>query len=536
MRQPYGKVLASTVTQAHPVWYARQGFIVVIQDVRGRGESEGEFAPFVHEADDGYDAVEWSARLPGSNGRVGMYGFSYQGCTQWAAASKAPPSLKAIAPGMCGANVYSGMIYPQGRFAAAEHVPWAFQLARDAARRAGDAETEALCTRIRMQTPDELLYPLMEDGTHPILENYFPAYREWLEHPSYDDYWEKRNWMEGFKRHPIPAFLIGGWYDVFLMGTLTDYESISDLKRSNELRFKLTVGPWDHIPWGRFSGGHDHGSEADGNIHAEQVAWFRYWLDPDSRRAELPDCEVTCYERGSKQWVEMECVSPLSAKGSLEKMWLGNNGKAANGVSGGGSLRRQASGTTQEEPDIFVYDARLPMRLDGFQPIDRRMAQDRYEILVYTSAPLQRDMSVLGALALKLQVQAMGSPTDIAAIASIVSLDGSVTFLTAGIAEITSVADECGQCEMLGIEMRPVSVLLRAGESLRLELSGSAYPLFEKHHNSCSLEEKRRVGAGELQMAAAAIHYEHSILELPVRVKEEERACIVLEMAETTGM
>ncbi|MGA7800418.1 MAG: CocE/NonD family hydrolase, partial [Gammaproteobacteria bacterium] len=86
MRQPYGRRIAATVVYAHPAWYAAQGFLVVIQDVRGRGTSEGVFRVFEHEVDDGFDAVEWAARLPGSCGRVGMYGFSYQGMTQFYAA------------------------------------------------------------------------------------------------------------------------------------------------------------------------------------------------------------------------------------------------------------------------------------------------------------------------------------------------------------------------------------------------------------------------------------------------------------------
>lgn len=90
MRQPYGRSIASTVTHAHPVWYASKGYIVVIQDVRGRGESEGEFNPFVQEAEDGFDTIEWAASLSGSTGNVGMYGFSYQGLTQWAAVSLHP--------------------------------------------------------------------------------------------------------------------------------------------------------------------------------------------------------------------------------------------------------------------------------------------------------------------------------------------------------------------------------------------------------------------------------------------------------------
>ncbi|MDQ6423218.1 CocE/NonD family hydrolase [Paenibacillus sp. LHD-117] len=535
MRQPYGKTLASTVTQAHPVWYAQQGFIVVIQDVRGRGESEGEFDPFVREADDGYDAVEWAAALPGSNGHVGMYGFSYQGCTQWAAASKAPPSLKAIAPGMCGSDVYHGMIYPQGRFAAGEHVPWAFQLARDEARRAGDAKAEAYCTLVRKSTPDELLYPVMEDGSHPILQTYFPAFREWREHAEYDAYWERRSWTQNFLKHPIPAFLIGGWYDVFLAGTISDYERLSAIERSGDLFFKLMIGPWDHIPWGRHSGGHDHGEEADGDIHVEQAAWFRYWLDPNRQPGKPAEPEVACYERGSGRWRTYRQLSAASGTGRTARYWLDRKGKPANGASGGGRLTERQPAAAQVRPDVFVYDARFPMKLEGFQPKDRRTEQDRYEKLVYTGDAMEEDARLFGAIRLSVQVQTIGGPTDVAAIVSVVRLDGSALFLTAGIAETEAEADDRGQWQTLRLKLRPVAIELKAGERLRLELTGSAYPLFACHPNGRPASEARLANAGELMMASVSVNYGGSVLELPLMKMEVEAECISLAMAETTG-
>ncbi|WP_168118601.1 CocE/NonD family hydrolase [Paenibacillus sp. HB172176] len=539
MRQPYGRMIASTITQAHPVWYARQGFIVIIQDVRGRGDSQGEFDPFIHEAEDGFDTVEWAAALPQSNGHVGMYGFSYQGCTQWAAASQKPPSLKAIAPGMCGADLYHGMIYPQGRFAAAEHVPWAFQLARDAARRAGDAETERYCTLVRKQTPDDLLYPIMENGSHPILRKYFPAYEEWLRHSAYDEYWEKRSWAESFLEQPIPAFLIGGWYDVFLMGTLGDYDMLKSVPRTGDLAFKLKIGPWDHIPWGRYSGGVDHGGEADGNIHVEQAEWFKYWLDPKRKpideRSREP--EVSYYERGSCEWMTSRQGSPLSSAGELREQWLNGSEKPANGSSGGGRLLEHRSSGINAMPDLFVYDARLPMTLEGYQPKDRRVEQDRYEALVYTSAPLAYPTSLYGAPKVAAQAQTMGGPTDLVAILSVVGADGAVTFLTAGVAEITAEAGEHELWQNLSIELRPIAIELQAGEAIRLELTGSAYPLFARHPNGRSISKSAQAGPQDLLIASVAVNYESSKLQLPVRaIEKEEDVCIDLAMAEMTGL
>src|SRR5919202_1923624 len=116
MRQPYGRAIASTVVYAHPTWYAAQGYIVVIQDVRGRGTSGGEFKLFAHEIADGEDTVNWAASLSGSNGKVGMYGFSYQGMTQLYTAAAKPSALITICPAMVGCNLYADWAYEGGAF------------------------------------------------------------------------------------------------------------------------------------------------------------------------------------------------------------------------------------------------------------------------------------------------------------------------------------------------------------------------------------------------------------------------------------
>lgn len=529
MRQPYGKALASTVTQAHPIWYARQGFIVVVQDVRGRGESGGVFDPFIHEADDGYDAVEWAARLPGSNGKVGMYGFSYQGITQWAAASAAPPALKAIAPGMCGADVYNGMIYPQGKFAVAELVPWGFQLARDEARRrGGDDEAEAWTTRVRRNTPDELLYPLPEKGSHPFLREYFPSYGEWYAHGEYDAYWQARSWSAACLDNDLPIFLVGGWYDTFLMGTLLDYEAFRE-KRGRDGTLQLTIGPWDHIPWGRYAGGRDHGAEANGDIHVRQAKWFKRWLADEADvqdgavAARSTEPAVAFYERGSGAWRIAEEVKPFGGPFvERKRLWLGGSERPANGAMGGGKLTDERPGEDVEAvADAFVYDARMPMYLSGFQPSMRQAQQDRYEILVYTGVQLRQPLRMFGAPVVEARCQVIGGPTDLAAVLSIVKPDGTAEFLTAGIATLgeEANADGAGKWTAVRVELRPIAAELQAGEAIRLELTGSGYPLYHLHPNGVGEERIHAAKPSELNMATVAVGYRgenDSWLDLPL--------------------
>ncbi|KAF9118168.1 hypothetical protein BGX30_004783 [Mortierella sp. GBA39] len=435
MRQPYGRKIASTVTYAHPVWYAARGYIVVIQDVRGRGDSEGEFTPFLSEAEDGYDTVEWAAGLEGASGKVGMYGFSYQGATQWAAASQHPPHLAAIAPAMTAADLYHGWMYTFGSFDLQSCLPWAYQLARDTARRKGDAEAEAACSRV-MSDPSGVLAQLPLAQGHPLLEAYLPAYFDWLGHPAYDEYWSRLNWLDAFKEQPVPALHIAGWYDFLL-------------------------------------------------------------------------------EAGSGVWVEAEAY-PAGVEGD-SRWYLSGTQLPANGASGGGRLSASAGAEPGRAADVFVYDARLPMPLRSVLPQDRSAQQDRFEILVYTGEPVGAPLRILGAPEVTVSCQVMDGPTDLTAILTEVTTAGEARFLSVGRTEIGASGGISGW-ETATIRMRPLAAELPVGSMLRLELSGSAYPLLLRHPNGIPLLEAARQGPDALQIATVAVDASEgaSWLQLPI--------------------
>jgi len=527
MRQPYGKQLASTVTYAHPLWYARQGFMVVIQDVRGRGKSEGVFRPFVQEMEDGYDSVEWAANLPGSNGKVGMYGFSYQGSTQWAALAAHPPHLAAIAPGMCAADLYHGMFYPHGRFQIGSFLPWAFQLARDAARRAGDGETELACTQI-MRHPDALLWRMPVGEEHPILSRYFPEYYEWCSHPVYDGYWEERNWIKAAVDSPVPALHVGGWYDNYLTGTLQTWGALQQKGMTSECFHRLIIGPWVHIPWGKKAGGFDFGPDADGNLHLEHVRWFRHWLvEPDAELEKEPP--VRYYEYGSRRWrtagqapfgkreTSAAGIEPETEQ-RVERWVLGSRGLPANGASGGGVLAREPA-TRETAVDAFVYDARLPMVCDSYLPVDRSSLEDRFEILNYTSEPLERTLHVAGAPQLSVWCKAIGGPTDLVAVLTLVGPDGTSRFLSIGRTEVPASGDDHDGWFEVQIPMRPFAAELPVQCRIRIELTGSAFPLFARQPNGMPQERLPEAGPGDLRMATVAVLTDPvrmNVLGLPV--------------------
>ena len=528
MRQPYGRTLASTVTYAHPVWYVGQGYIVVIQDVRGRGDSEGSFTPFVQEVDDGFDTVEWAAALPDSSGKVGMYGFSYQGTTQWAAAAARPPHLAAIAPAMCAADLYNGMFYPHGRFAVGSFLPWAFQLARDEARRAEDGEAEQLCSQL-MRQPNELVSELPILREHPLLASYFPFYYEWCGHPLYDDYWETRNFLSRALEEPIPALHIGGWFDNYLGGTLQTYEALQNLPQSSERFHRLIIGPWGHIPWGRKAGGEDYGPEAEGNLHEAHLKWFDYWLKGKGEGLEQEPA-VRYYELGSKTWQAAETLPPTTNSSSPQGItyYLTSNGKPANGASGGGLLAAgQPLVKTGPEADVYVYDARLPMPCSGYLPMDRSAIQDRYEILNYTSEPLTQAMRLWGAPQVAIWCQSMEGTTDLVAILSAVNPDGKATFLSIGRGEISGDGERgLTAWKPVTFAMRPLAMELEEGMSIRIELTGSAFPLFVRHPNGLATEQLPTAKPEQLRMTAVAVGRSESWpswIQLPVIDAATER-------------
>ncbi|TBL70796.1 CocE/NonD family hydrolase [Paenibacillus thalictri] len=516
MRQPYGKKIASTITYAHPLWYARQDYVVIIQDVRGRGVSEGEFEPFIREKEDGFDTVEWAAGLSCSDGQVGMYGFSYQGFTQWAAAAAAPPHLKAIIPAMCGADLYQGMFYPHGRLALAEHLPWAFQLARDTARRKGDEAAEAFCTLVRNKTPDELIFRMPVGDEHPILTSYFPEFYEWCSHTEYDGYWKERNLLPELTHSKVPALHLGGWYDCFVQGTLQSYETLRQIPGRYD---RLMIGPWSHIPWGRHTGGVDHGPESDGNVHRLHIQWFDYWLKGKRETEWLAEPKITYFELGSRRWNKLEEGSPFQGAGDAACRYvLGGTGVPANGASGGGRLRPEGVSEPDDIVDVFVYDARLPMPLESYLPFDRRGVQDRYEILHYTSEIFEQPVSMFGSPKLRVQVQTVSGATDLVAILSEVGPDGSSRMLSIGRAEVHE-TDETEGWATIEMELLSLGVQIQPGSALRLELTGSAFPLFVRHPNGISSADIHKVGNKSLNIATVAVKSMPempSVLELPI--------------------
>lgn len=472
MRQPYGRAIASTVVYAHPTWYAAQGYIVVIQDVRGRGTSGGEFQLFVHEVADGIDTVNWVSQLPGSNGQVGMYGFSYQGMTQLYAASANLPALKTICPAMMAYDLYTDWAYENGAFCLQINLGWAVQLAAETARLKGDA----IAYQILYTASRDLPFYNPSSKFIESLSKYAPNsfYYEWLNHPEPGDYWQKLS--PNLDGVDLPMLHIGGWFDPYLRGNLRLYKEMAN--RSNFPQH-LIVGPWAHLPWGRKVGARDFGAEAVSPVDRLQVRWFDQFLKGiDSGLLDKPP--VYLFEMGSNQWRYFDT-------------WLSDNQKSYCLFSTGLASVRDDSGTLipqseSSDPlsllsaatDVFVHDPWRPVpALGGHATIpagsfDRSTLDSRTDVLTYTSAPFAEDVNLMGDVAVEVFCYADKSSFDLCAVLSEVLPNGIVYNFTQGYATV-SLGQEITPVR---IELQPTCMKITKGNGLRLSLSAACFPAY----------------------------------------------------------
>ncbi|MBX6341573.1 MAG: CocE/NonD family hydrolase [Thermomicrobiaceae bacterium] len=497
MRLPYNKTQAQDITYHHPAWYARHGYIVVVQDTRGRWRSEGDFYPFAHEADDGYDSVEWAAALPGSNGRVGMYGFSYVGATQLQAALRRPTSLRAICPAMTGAQYYEGWAYNQGAFALAFNASWATGLAADTARKRGDDRLTRDLQAAFVGAPAWYGYlPLNEYpplAGHDLGRYFF----DWLAHPTYDDYWRQWSVDEDYSRIDVPALHVGGWYDVFLSGTVKNFlglraEAGSERARASQ---KLVVGPWYHLPWAHVTGAIDYGIEAGSIVDAWQIRWFDQFLRDDDTG--VLDSPVTLFVMGEGRWRDFESWPP---QGTAFYDYFFHSGGAANSVDGDGTLSLEPPGN--EPPDVFTYDPLAPVpSLGGHSccfpniapmgPAEQTPVEVLHGVLVYTSPPLERDLRVIGPVTATLHAVTSAADTDFTVKLCDVGPDGRSFNIQEGIVRARfreSLASPSpitpGQIYAYQIDLGPTAHVFRAGHRIRVQVSSSDFPQWDRNLNT----------------------------------------------------
>jgi len=502
MRLPYNKSTAQTYVYASPEYYASQCYIVAIQDVRGQYASQGVFYAFQNERRDGYDSVEWAASLPGSNGKVGMYGFSYVGATQWLAAVMRPPHLVAIAPAMTSSDYYDGWSYEGGAWSLAFEESWPIQtIALVGARRTGDQSAVAKindATGMLSKTYEYLPlkdYPWLSPGL-PAVAGYF---YDWLAHDTWDDYWRQWSIRKDYGRVQVPALNFDGWYDVFLNGAVENYmgmrkEGGSDAARSGG---RLVIGPYMHLPWNRKSADVDFGSEADNPIEDLQVAFFDHWLKGKDNGADKAP-PVGVFVMGADRWRDADDW-PIPGT-QFTSYYLHSLGEA-NSAGGNGRISTHKP-TVDEPPDHYVYDPANPVPSRGGHscctpdvapvgPTNQADIEGRADVLVYSTPALDHAVEVTGPVSLTLYASSSAVDTDWTAKLVDVFPDGHAINLNNGIIraryrdslEHTSPITP-GEIYKYVINVWPTSNVFLPGHQIRLEVSSSNFPHYDRNPNT----------------------------------------------------
>jgi putative CocE/NonD family hydrolase len=477
---------------------AARGYVVIIQDVRGRYTSEGEWYTFKHEPDDGYDTVEWAGTLPYSDGKVGMFGGSYVGATQMLAAIAHPPHLAGICPIVTASNYHSNWTYQGGAFAQWFNQSWTSGLAQDTIARNTRGRSNALKGMAELPLGSFPLFNPPADGRPPEATSTLAQYYlDWIAHPNEDGYWKQWSIEGHFSDITVPALHIVAWYDLFQDGSFRNYIGIkahgaNEAARNGQRLITIVGG---HAGNGPIIGDVDFGPDSKFDEDGATLDWYDYLFK--GVRNQFAGKPVKLFVMGANQWRD-EDDWPL-ARARNTKYFLHSDGKA-NSLRGSGTLSTTAPAA--ETPDQYVFDPANPVPTiggplccDGSHlkpgPRDQRPVEARDDVLVYSTPPLAADMEVTGPVTLELYVKSSAVDTDFTAKLLDVRPDGFAQNMTEGILraryrdsqEKPSLITP-GQVYKLTVDVWSTSNVFKKGHALRLEVSSSNFPRFDRNLNT----------------------------------------------------
>lgn len=506
-----------------------RGYGVVVQDVRGRYSSEGVFRPYVDDAVDGYDTVMWAASQSYSNGEVGMYGVSYMATAQLLAASQRPSPLRAIVPFQAGSSFYKSWAYEGGNFNLANRVGWTLTMMEDVGRRSGAAlsrEVEGVLgalSELMTATTDPSLEPerrmLLQNrvaekmrvlfSARPLSELAFPwdqvpFLRDWIQHETYDEFWQNLDSLWDYADINVPALHIGGWYDVFLEGTLENYHNLRVRAESRGAPHhqRLIVGPWTHGDYSSKLGDVDFGESADRKtmkftrLHLD---WFDEWMRPSGESLQIirnADARPKLFVMGEDLWLRVDSFPPADAR---EYVLFLQSGGSANTRYGDGTL--SASGAAEPGIDSFDFEPGDPVESVGGRilglglvpgPRDQSAVEERADVLVYTGPVLEEAIQLAGGATCVLWVSTEVPDTAFTAKLVDVRPDGLAINVLDGIVRTTARQQSWGP-ETVPKDRAPTELEIWMGQSyytfgrghsLRLEVSSSSFPRFAVNGNS----------------------------------------------------
>jgi putative CocE/NonD family hydrolase len=538
-RTPYGNRLndlAEEFNEAH--YFASHGYLVVVQDTRGRFSSEGEFYPFRDEGDDGYDAVEWAAQLNGSAGAVGTFGQSYGCLVQYLTAARRPPHLRVCAPlsGPMLSFSSNAAWYTNGLFELSWTLSYLINMAEEDMRRRGLDERIGELDALKID-PAIRFSPLTEDTLRhlPIsdwierLGEFVPFLGDIFYHRVDGPYWWYHDLSRQFENIDVPMLHIGSWYDLATGDTLALYRGVQDRGLSDRTRRNqaLFMGPWAHLlpynqPTSGGTGDIDFGPEAEVFLLDMVKVWFDHYLKGAGEG--LPLSPVRLFVMGENRWRD-EREWPL-ARAVNTPYYLHGDGHAVT-AGGDGSLTTVAP--ESEPPDRYRYDPDDPVPTRGGHFVgggvqDQRPNLERADVLVYTSPVLQEDLEITGPVTATLFVATSGTDTDFVVVVSDVRPDGYTQNLVEGAVRgrfRASYANptplEPGQVYELAVDLWATSHLLRAGHRIRVHVTSSDFPRFDRNLNTGESFEGTRVVVADQTLYHDALRPSHIVLPVVPR-------------------
>jgi len=485
LRTPYGK---GSPDAGGSKKLASRGYAVVRQDCRGRGDSQGDWEPMRNEMTDGLDTHKWILAQPWCNGKIGTTGGSYGGFTQWSTAPGAGDYLVE----MCGKvplfDWYQDCAYIGGAFNLEKMMMWGAsnsvtpkRAGVPAFRRWGKEEWDKALRQLPLATWDRAI-------------GYEVQYlRDWIAHPQFDGYWAKASIRDRWQEVICPSVTMSGWYDVFLKQALDHVSRVKTKSASEHARRHqyLIIGPWPH--YFGLRGDVDFGPQASINVAAQEDNWHDYWLKGHQTGIDKW-APVRIFVMGHNQW-RNEHEWPL--KRTQYTPYYFHSQGAANGVTGNGELKTAEPG--KQPADTYVYNPENPVPTLGGPnyhpaitgPRDQRKAEERNDVLVFTSEVLKEEIEVTGPVKVVLFAASTATDTDWTAKLVDVHPDDRPINLCDGIIRAryresatnpTLIQPE--QVYRYEIDLWATSNVFLAGHRIRVEISSSNFPRFDRNPNT----------------------------------------------------
>ncbi|HLK50210.1 MAG TPA: CocE/NonD family hydrolase [Bryobacteraceae bacterium] len=493
--------------------FVDHGYAVVVQDVRGRYESEGDFEQLHHEPEDGDATLNWIAQQSWSNGNIGMVGGSYLGIVQWKAALRNNPHLKAIFPVVSGDDDYRDRYYSRGGALKLGHrLEW---MAENLRVPGYHPDFNRFVWHLPLRTADVW-------ATGQVSE----AYQEAMRHPAYDSFWRAISTREHLGQIRIPVFAVGGWYDNYVQ---SDLDAFVALRKTSGLNHIL-IGPWPHNMSYKFEGV-DFGPESAVAVRGLQLHWFDQWLmGKDTEVASMAPVKV--FLMGTNQWLEGREWPPEEARAKV--FYLDSNGHA-NSREGDGRLLEGLS--PRELEDSYTYAPRNPVPTRGgavccnprvfpWGPLDQRDVEDRPDVLVYSTRALRSDVAVAGPVKVVLYLATSARDTDFTAKLVDVFPDGTARILTDGILRLRyrkslerSELARPGEVYEVTIDAGETANVFLRGHRIRLEIASSNFPKFDRNPNTGGsiADETHLISATQTVYHGGARASRLELMVLPVR-------------------